>query len=74
MPVVAVAKWGNSFAVRILKAVAEVAGLRESDTLTIEASLGQIAPDRTHSSLAKSWWRGSRPRIVMTKCPSGRSG
>ncbi|HKD02699.1 MAG TPA: AbrB/MazE/SpoVT family DNA-binding domain-containing protein [Terriglobales bacterium] len=47
MPVVAVVKWGNSLAVRIPKAVAEDAGLREGDALTIEAGLGQIELLRT---------------------------
>lgn len=47
MPVVAVVKWGNSLAVRIPKAVAEDAGLREGDALTIETGLGQIELRRT---------------------------
>lgn len=38
MPKVQVARWGNSLAVRIPKAVAEEARLQEGDAIVIEAS------------------------------------
>lgn len=37
-----IVKWGNSLAVRIPKPVAEEAGLREGDPITIEAAEGRI--------------------------------
>jgi antitoxin MazE len=37
-----IVKWGNSLAVRIPKPVAEQAGVREGDSLVIEASAGRI--------------------------------
>jgi antitoxin MazE len=42
MPKAQVAKWGNSLAVRIPKAVAERARLREGDAIVIEALEGHI--------------------------------
>lgn len=42
MPVAQVVKWGNSLAVRIPKAVAREARLREGDSILIEASDGHI--------------------------------
>jgi antitoxin MazE len=42
MPKTQVAKWGNSLAVRIPKAVAEQANLQEGDAIVIEASGGRI--------------------------------
>jgi antitoxin MazE len=35
-------KWGNSLAVRIPKAVVEEAGLKEGDSLEIEAAEGRV--------------------------------
>lgn len=37
-----IVKWGNSLAVRIPKPVAEEAGVREGDPVTIEAAEGRI--------------------------------
>jgi antitoxin MazE len=37
-----IVKWGNSLAVRIPKPVAEEAGVREGDPMTIEAADGRI--------------------------------
>jgi len=37
-----IVKWGNSLAIRIPKPVAEQAGVREGDSLVIEASAGRI--------------------------------
>jgi antitoxin MazE len=37
-----IVKWGNSLAVRIPKPVAEEAGVREGDSITIEAKEGRI--------------------------------
>jgi antitoxin MazE len=42
MPKTQIVKWGNSLAVRIPKAVAEQAGIREGDLIVIEASEGHI--------------------------------
>lgn len=42
MPRAQVAKWGNSLAVRIPKAIAEQARLREGDPILIEALNGSI--------------------------------
>jgi antitoxin MazE len=42
MPKAQVAKWGNSLAVRIPKAVAEQARLQEGDSIVIEALKGRI--------------------------------
>jgi antitoxin MazE len=42
MPKAQVAKWGNSLAVRIPKAVAEQAHLQEGDLIAIEALDGHI--------------------------------
>jgi antitoxin MazE len=42
MPKAHVAKWGNSLAVRIPKAVAKQARLQEGDAILIEVSEGQI--------------------------------
>jgi len=42
MTKVQVAKWGNSLAVRIPKAVAEQARLQEGDSLVIEALEGHV--------------------------------
>lgn len=42
MPNAQVAKWGNSLAVRIPKAVAEQACLREGDAILIEVLEGHI--------------------------------
>ena len=42
MPKAQLAKWGNSLAVRIPKAVAEKARLQEGDAILIEVSEGQI--------------------------------
>jgi antitoxin MazE len=42
MPKAQVAKWGNSLAVRIPKAVAEEAGLEEGDSIVIEARRGHV--------------------------------
>ena len=42
MPKAQLAKWGNSLAVRIPKAVAEQARLREGDPILIEAIEGHI--------------------------------
>jgi antitoxin MazE len=47
MPVIQLVRWGNSLAVRIPKAVAQEAGLKDGDPLVIEASLGQIELRRT---------------------------
>ena len=37
-----IVKWGNSLAVRIPKPVADEAGVREGDAITIEAKQGRI--------------------------------
>jgi len=37
-----IVKWGNSLAVRIPKPVAEAAGVREGDSIVIEADEGNI--------------------------------
>lgn len=42
MPGAQIVKWGNSLAVRIPKPVAEQAGVREGDPITIEAQEGRI--------------------------------
>ena len=42
MPKAQLAKWGNSLAVRIPKAVAEEARLQEGDAILIEVSEGHI--------------------------------
>lgn len=42
MPKTQVVKWGNSLAVRIPKAVAEEAHVREGDSIVIEAAEGAI--------------------------------
>jgi len=42
MPIAQIVKWGNSLAVRIPKPVAEEAGVREGDPITIEAAEGRI--------------------------------
>ncbi len=42
MPKAQVAKWGNSLAVRIPRAVAEQARLREGDAIEIEALDGHV--------------------------------
>jgi antitoxin MazE len=42
MPKAQLAKWGNSLAVRIPKAVAEQARLQEGDSIVIEAVQGRI--------------------------------
>jgi len=42
MPKAQVAKWGNSLAVRIPKAVAEEAHLQEGDSIMIEALDGHV--------------------------------
>jgi antitoxin MazE len=42
MPKAQVAKWGNSLAVRIPKAVAEQARIQEGDSIVIEALKGRI--------------------------------
>ena len=42
MPKAQVAKWGNSLAVRIPRAVAEEARLKEGDSIVIEALEGHI--------------------------------
>jgi len=42
MPTAQIVKWGNSLAVRIPKPVAEEAGVREGDPITIEAAEGRI--------------------------------
>ncbi len=42
MPKAQVARWGNSLAVRIPKAVAEQARLQEGDAIVIEALKGHI--------------------------------
>jgi len=42
MPDAKIVKWGNSLAVRIPKHVAEEAGVREGDSITIEAAEGHI--------------------------------
>lgn len=42
MPKAQLAKWGNSLAVRIPKAVAEQAHLQEGDSIMIEALKGRV--------------------------------
>jgi len=42
MPKAQIAKWGNSLAVRIPKAVAEEARLQEGDAILIEVSKGHV--------------------------------
>lgn len=42
MPTAHVVKWGNSLAVRIPKAVAEQARMREGDSVVIKAAKGRI--------------------------------
>jgi antitoxin MazE len=42
MPKAQLAKWGNSLAVRIPKAVAEEARMREGDSVVVEALDGRI--------------------------------
>jgi antitoxin MazE len=42
MPKAQVAKWGNSLAIRIPKAVAEEARLQEGDAILIEVSKGHV--------------------------------
>jgi len=42
MPTTQIVKWGNSLAVRIPKPVAEEAGVREGDSIVIEAGSGEI--------------------------------
>ena len=47
MPKSQVVKWGNSLAVRIPKAVAEEARMREGDAVTIKAAKNRIELLRT---------------------------
>ena len=47
MPNAQVVKWGNSLAVRIPKAVAEVARVQEGDSIVIEAFEGHVRFRRT---------------------------
>jgi len=47
MPKAQVVKWGNSLAVRIPKAVAEQARVREGDAIVIKAARGRIVVERT---------------------------
>jgi len=47
MPKAQMAKWGNSLAIRIPKAVAEKARLREGDSVEIRADKGRIELRRT---------------------------
>lgn len=42
MPTAHVVKWGNSLAVRIPKAVAEQARMREGDSVVLKAAKGRI--------------------------------
>ncbi len=42
MPTAQVVKWGNSLAVRIPKAVAEQARMKEGDSVVIKATKGRI--------------------------------
>ena len=42
MPASQIVKWGNSLAVRIPKPLAEEAGVREGDSIVIEAADGLI--------------------------------
>lgn len=51
MPSGQVVKWGNSLAVRIPKAVAEEAGVREGDPIVVEAAEGRIQVRRTKPSV-----------------------
>lgn len=53
MPKVQVVKWGNSLAVRIPKAVAEEAQVKEGDAIVIKAAKGRIV-------LQPCWWIISR--------------
>jgi antitoxin MazE len=46
MPTARIVKRGNSLAVRIPKAVAEEAEMREGDSVVIEASAGEISVRR----------------------------
>lgn len=47
MPKAQMAKWGNSLALRIPKAVAEEARIREGDAVEIRADKGRIEVRRT---------------------------
>jgi len=42
MPKAQIVKWGNSLAIRILKPVAEKAGVAEGDPVVLEAARGLI--------------------------------
>jgi len=46
-----VVKWGNSLAVRIPKAIAEEAGVREGDAIGIEAREGHIQLQRRREQI-----------------------
>jgi len=56
MPKAQIAKWGNSLAVRIPKAVAEEARLQEGDAILIEVSKGhvELRSRREDSNLRKA--------------------
>ena len=73
-----IVKWGNSLAVRIPKPVAEEAGVREGDAITIEARAGRIQLRRSQRgvpSLAKlvaQITKGNRYEEVRTGAARGK--
>ena len=58
-------KWGNSLAVRIPKPVAEVAKLKEGDSLEIEAAEGRV-------ELRRASRRPTLARLVSQITPENR--
>ncbi len=52
-------KWGNSLAIRVPKSVAQTAGLREGDLVSLEAKRGAIVA------------RSSRPRYTLARLLKG---
>lgn len=73
-----IVKWGNSLAVRIPKTVAEEAGVREGDPITIEAKGGRIQLRRGEAAvpsleeLAAQITKENRYDAVRTGAERGR--
>ena len=67
-----IVKWGNSLAVRIPKPVAEEAGVREGELITIEARAGEINVRREQRvPTLKELVAQIRPENRYDEIPSG---
>ncbi len=71
---VRVQKWGNSLALRIPKATADRAGLREGSTVEIESDETKIVARRVHRYVLEELLEAVEPEQLHAEIPTGKKG